>query len=102
MNRSFSVTLTNANQWYNLWDFITSLPNFDPTMSNGIYYPSMASELKIQSDNSNTGKRLTVSQDIKKLGGIEIAADGIEKWDSNVNSIDIKGFFLKTDVGGAQ
>lgn len=101
--RSFDYTVVNAGQWYNLWnDIIANLPGFDPYMSNGVYYPSSACELQIQSDSqTNAGMYITVAYDNKKLGGTTIGAGSADLRRTSRNSIDVKGCNVKSDTAGA-
>lgn len=103
MTKTFSYTLVNAGQFYNLWnDMIATFPGFDPAFTNFPYFPSEVGQLEIQSDSVNVGKIIAVWSDLAHRGnGITKAAGLSYEKRSSINNIPLKTHFVRTDVAGA-
>lgn len=103
MTKTFSFTLTNAGQFYNIWnDMIAMLPGFDPTFTNFPYFPSEVSQLEIESDAVNIGKIIAIWSDLAHRGnGITKAAGLSYEKRSSINNITLKTHFVRADLAGA-
>ena len=100
MTRDWTFTLSNANQWYNLWTLIASDPSYtDPTFTHAPYIPSNVKELKYQ--NQSNGGNIYVSGS-KKEFGFQLTSGS---WDvsraASGASIDLQNRNFQTDTSGA-
>jgi hypothetical protein len=107
MTREWTLTLTDADKWYNLWDLVVASfgDDWDSTFSNMPFMPNKVHELKIQ--NIVAGSHVFR---VTNLGLTDpYAAAGFDyvgyAWDtltSRNNSIDLKDQNLSTDTAGAK
>jgi hypothetical protein len=97
MTRSWTLSLTTLNTWYNLWTLISldSIP--DPTFTTSAYVPELVCELNITPNSA----AVSISEDSKQEVGlaIPVAAAYIKR--TTVNSIGLKNFSLRSATGGA-
>lgn len=107
VTRNFTLTLSNAGQWYNLWDLIAAYwlakdGFFDPTFANTPFTPDRVSELKWQNQTPGSFLQKT-SQTNDPYAAIGFVTEGYA-WDvdrASRNIIDLKAQNFATDTAGA-
>jgi len=99
MTRDFSLTVNNTSSFLNLWDGFIAPTITDKTFSNSPYVSSMVSDLIIQV--ATAGQTITKT-DKSQTGGIALTSliNPPYSIHSLVNSIDLKGQYIKTSAAG--
>lgn len=109
MTGLFNLILTNANQWYSLWDLIVAAQglDFDPTFSQSPVIASEVCELKWQNQLAGstiyraTGNNQPPNDPYTATGFI---TQGFA-WDvdrAKRNIIELKKQYFSTDTAGAK
>lgn len=99
MTRTWTFTLANANQWYNLWKDLIDPTITDKSFSNSPYVSDRVSELEIQNLTGGTNL-LTAGADL--IGGFGLSG---QSWDVNrtsKNAIDLRAKNFSTDTAGSK
>ena len=97
MTRDWTFTLTNANQWYNLWaDLISKDTSFqDASFGNAPYIPNMCCEIKFQS--TTTGVNISKS-DSKEQSGFKLSGLSWDVDRSTSNNLNLNNYNFMSDT----
>ena len=105
MTRDFTLTITNAGQWYSLWDLIVASfgLDWDPTFSNSPYIPSEVSSLKVQNLTPGTHIfRTDTPNDPYSAIGFDLVGYAWDTLESVGRKISLKDKYYSSDTAGAK